>query len=258
MSAAGHIFFAQVRRSGRQQTGSIMSAKSILLVEDDPALRLLTARALRANGYEVRTASTGAEMWVLLENAPADLIVLDIMLPGTSGIELFRRLRREGDTPIIFVSARGSEEDRVLGLELGADDYLPKPFSARELVARIGAVLRRGGVESEKPSTRRDVTFDGWTLSLTRHELRSPEGTLVDLTGAEFDLLSTFIDHAQRVIGRQRLIELSRTRLSDSSDRSIDVLVSRLRRKLSGDSGQSPIATVRGIGYMFTAEVSKL
>ncbi|HWU02265.1 MAG TPA: response regulator transcription factor [Novosphingobium sp.] len=240
-----------------------MTARSIVVVEDDPALRLLTARALRENGYEVRTACSGAEMWVLLDNAPADLIVLDIMLPGTTGIELFRRLRREGDTPIIFVSARGSEEDRVLGLELGADDYLPKPFSTRELIARIGAVLRRGeggngrdeGRESE--SARGEISFDGWSLSMARYELRSPDGTLVDLTGAEFDLLSTFVNQPQRVIGRQRLIELSRTRMSDSSDRSIDVLVSRLRRKLAGTGGQAPITTVRGIGYIFTADVTR-
>ncbi|NOW46762.1 DNA-binding response OmpR family regulator [Novosphingobium sp. SG751A] len=234
-----------------------MTAKSILLVEDDPALRLLTARALRANGYDVRTASTGAEMWVMLDSAPADLIVLDIMLPGTTGIELFRRLRKESDTPVIFVSARGSEEDRVLGLELGADDYLAKPFSTRELIARIGAVLRRGGSDEERTPAQKMLTFDGWSLSLSRHELRSPEGALVDLTGAEFDLLATFLGQPQRVIGRQRLIELSRTRLSDSSDRSIDVLVSRLRRKLSNPNGQAPIATVRGIGYMFTAEVAR-
>jgi two-component system OmpR family response regulator len=234
-----------------------MSAKSILLVEDDPALRMLIARALRASGYDVQTACTGAEMWVMLDNAPADLIVLDIMLPGTTGIDLFRRLRREGDTPVIFISARGSEEDRVLGLELGADDYLAKPFSTRELVARIGAVLRRGGGESEKAGGRHELSFGGWTVSVARHELRSPEGTLVDLTGAEFDLLMTFANQPQRVIGRQRLIELSRTRLSDSSDRSIDVLVSRLRRKLADSGDNAPIATVRGIGYMFTAEVTR-
>jgi two-component system OmpR family response regulator len=234
-----------------------MSAKSILLVEDDPALRMLIARALRASGYDVQTACTGAEMWVMLDNAPADLIVLDIMLPGTTGIDLFRRLRREGDTPVIFISARGSEEDRVLGLELGADDYLAKPFSTRELVARIGAVLRRGGGESEKTGGRHELSFGGWTVSVARHELRSPEGTLVDLTGAEFDLLMTFANQPQRVIGRQRLIELSRTRLSDSSDRSIDVLVSRLRRKLADSGDNAPIATVRGIGYMFTAEVTR-
>lgn len=235
-----------------------MTAHSILLVEDDPALRLLTARALRANGYDVRTASTGAEMWVLLEAVVPDLIVLDIMLPGTTGIELFRRLRRENDIPVIFVSARGAEEDRVLGLELGADDYLAKPFSTRELVARIGAVLRRGGGDATKSRQRNDFTFDGWTLSLARRELRSPDGTIIDLTGAEFDLLATFVDQPQRVIGRQRLAELSRTRLSDSSDRSIDVLVSRLRRKLTDAGDNAPIVTVRGVGYMLTSEVSRL
>jgi len=234
-----------------------MSAKSIVLVEDDPALRLLTARALRSHGYDVRTACTGAEMWVMLENAPADLIVLDIMLPGTSGIDLFRRLRREGDTPVIFISARGSEEDRVLGLELGADDYLAKPFGTRELMARVGAVLRRTQGEVELSSASRDYAFDGWSFSMARHELRSPDGALIDLTGAEFDLLATFIAQPQRVIGRQRLIELSRTRMGDSSDRSIDVLVSRLRRKLADGRDNAPIVTVRGIGYMFTAEVTR-
>lgn len=239
-----------------------MLAPSILLVEDDGPLRTLTARALRENGYDVRTAATGAEMWVLLKDAPADLVVLDVMLPGASGIELFRRLRRESDVPIIFVSARGSEEDRVLGLELGADDYLPKPFSTRELVARIGAVLRRGqaGDPSGEPTSggrAQEVRFDGWTLSMARRELHSPSGAMVDLTGAEFDLLATFISQPQRVLGRERLIELSRTRLADSSDRSVDVLVSRLRRKLQSAGGNAPIVTVRGVGYMFKAEVSR-
>ena len=234
-----------------------MTAPSILLVEDDVSLRMLTARALRENGYAVRTAATGAEMWVMLEAEPAELVVLDIMLPGASGIDLFRKLRRQSDVPIIFASARGSEEDRVLGLELGADDYLAKPFSTRELVARIGAVLRRGAGDAEKTGARTELGFDGWALSIARRELRSPEGTLVDLTGAEFDLLTTFANQPQRVIGRQRLIELSRTRLSDSSDRSIDVLVSRLRRKLANGGDDAPIITVRGLGYMFTAEVSR-
>ncbi len=239
-----------------------MLAPSIVLVEDDGPLRTLTARALREHGYAVRTAATGAEMWVALENEPADLVVLDIMLPGTSGIDLFRRLRRQSDVPIIFVSARGSEEDRVLGLELGADDYLPKPFSSRELLARIGAVLRRtdsGGEDSAGSATKRggEVRFEGWTLSMARRELHSPSGAMVDLTGAEFDLLATFIGQPQRVLGRERLIELSRTRLGDSSDRSVDVLVSRLRRKLASAGGAAPIVTVRGVGYMFKAEIER-
>jgi DNA-binding response OmpR family regulator len=236
-----------------------MTAPSILLVEDDVSLRMLTARALRENGYAVRTAATGAEMWVMLEAEPAELVVLDIMLPGASGIELFRKLRRQSDVPIIFASARGSEEDRVLGLELGADDYIAKPYSARELIARIGAVLRRGGGEGVAKGDERtsEVQFDGWTLSLSRRELRSPSGAMVDLTGAEFDLLATFVSHRQRVLGRERLIELSRTRLGDSSDRSIDVLVSRLRRKLTASGAEPPIVTVRGVGYMFKAEVRR-
>lgn len=237
---------------------------TILLVEDDGALRTLTARALRQSGFNVLTAATGAEMWVTLRDTPVNLIVLDVMLPGTSGFDLFRRLRRESDVPLIFISARGSEEDRVLGLELGADDYLAKPFSTRELAARVSAVLRRGGTLGESTSDAgRDaragdaIVFDGWHLSQARRELRSADGTIVDLTGAEFDLLSTFLGYPQRVLGRERLMELSRSRIGDSSDRSIDVLVSRLRRKLQTESGESPIVTVRGVGYMFRSDVTR-
>ncbi|MCT2401478.1 response regulator transcription factor [Novosphingobium mangrovi (ex Huang et al. 2023)] len=238
---------------------------TILLVEDDGALRTLTARALRQSGFNVLTAATGAEMWITLRETTVQLVVLDIMLPGTSGFDLFRRLRRESDVPIIFVSARGSEEDRVLGLELGADDYLAKPFSTRELAARVSAVLRRGGgygyenvsdgaADGRAPDV---IRFDGWQVSLARRELRSPSGAIVDLTGAEFDLLSTFLGYPQRVLGRERLMELSRSRVGDSSDRSIDVLVSRLRRKLQAEGSPSPIVTVRGVGYMFKAEVAR-
>lgn len=235
---------------------------TILLVEDDGALRTLTARALRQSGFNVLTAATGAEMWVTLRETTVQLVVLDIMLPGTSGFELFRKLRRESDVPIIFVSARGSEEDRVLGLELGADDYLAKPFSTRELAARVSAVLRRGGQENGNDAAADDrganvVRFDGWQVLPARRELRSPSGALVDLTGAEFDLLSTFLGYPQRVLGRERLMELSRSRISDSSDRSIDVLVSRLRRKLQAEGSEPPIVTVRGVGYMFKAEVTR-
>lgn len=240
---------------------TMTTPSTILLVEDDGALRTLTARALRQSGFNVLTAGTGAEMWVTLRETAVNLVVLDIMLPGTSGFDLFRRLRRESDVPIIFVSARGSEEDRVLGLELGADDYLAKPFSTRELAARVSAVLRRGGgltsASEPTPEARGQdsIRFDGWEVSMARRELRSPNGAIVDLTGAEFDLLSTFLGYPQRVLGRERLMELSRSRIGDSSDRSIDVLVSRLRRKLQAEGSESPIVTVRGVGYMFKAEV---
>ncbi|MET1754560.1 response regulator transcription factor [Novosphingobium sp. RD2P27] len=238
--------------------------QTILLVEDDGALRTLTARALRQSGFHVLTAATGAEMWITLRETPVDLIVMDIMLPGTSGLDLFRRLRRESDVPLIFVSARSSEEDRVLGLELGADDYLIKPFSTRELAARVSAVLRRGSNTNENggdlqadgraPDT---IHFDGWQVSLARRELRTASGAIVDLTGAEFDLLITFLGYPQRVLGRERLMELSRSRIGDSSDRSIDVLVSRLRRKLQADGCEAPIVTVRGVGYMLKADVKR-
>lgn len=241
-----------------QQQMTTTTAPIIVLVEDDPALRTLTSRALQENGFAVRPAATGAEMWLALDNGPADLIILDIMLPGTSGIDLCRMIREKSQVPIIFISARGSETDRVVGLELGADDYLTKPFGTRELIARIRAVLRREGGKQE--SAQRSlglIRFDGWTLNLPRRELLSPSGAVVDLTGAEFDLLVSLCDHSGRVIARERLIELSRTRLGDSSDRSVDVLVSRLRRKLSSTGSAAPIVTVRGIGYMFNAPVTR-
>ncbi|PEQ13861.1 DNA-binding response regulator [Novosphingobium sp. PC22D] len=252
-----------VANPSRLPLDAASSPRTVLLVEDDGALRTLTSRSLRQSGYNVLSAATGAEMWVTLRENTVHLIVLDIMLPGTNGFDLFRKLRRESDIPIIFISARGGEEDRVLGIELGADDYLAKPFSTRELAARVGAVLRRGGgVEiggepgnEGQPSDA--VSFDGWHVSLVRRELRSPSGAIVDLTGAEFDLLATFLGYPQRVLGRERLLELSRSRIGDSSDRSIDVLVSRLRRKLQSESGEAPIVTVRGVGYMFRAEVTR-
>ncbi|MBY0302298.1 MULTISPECIES: response regulator [Sphingomonas] len=235
-----------------------MTAPTILLVEDDPSLRMLTARALQENGFSVRPASAAPEMWLALDSGPVDLVLLDIMLPGTSGIDLCRSLRQKSDVPIIFMSARASETDRVVGLELGADDYIAKPFGTRELVARVRAVLRRPALDRRAGASDQGMlTFDGWTVNLPRRELTSPTGAIVDLTGAEFDLLVVLADHAQRVIARERLIELSRTRLGDSSDRSIDVLVSRLRRKLGSAGAPAPIVTVRGVGYMLNAPVER-
>lgn len=234
------------------------TAPTIILVEDDPGLRTLTTRALQENGYLVRPAAAAPEMWLALEAGPVDLILLDVMLPGTDGLELCRRVRQQSDVPIIFISARGSETDRVIGLEIGADDYLSKPFGTRELIARVRALLRRSSAEPRDEQRGKGVIkFDGWTVVLARRELLSPTGALVELTGAEFDLLISMIDYAGRVIARERLIELSRTRVSDSSDRSVDVLVSRLRRKLSMAGQEAPIVTVRGVGYMFNANITR-
>lgn len=233
-----------------------MAPPTILLVEDDPALRTLIVRALKENGFAVQAAAAAPEMWAAFESGPVDCILLDVMLPGTNGYDLCRSLRQRTNAPIIFVSAKGSETDRVVGLELGADDYIAKPFGTRELVARVRAVLRRPPLADgqRKEGTLR---FDGWAMSLPRRELKSPTGAIVDLTGAEFDLLVALCDNAGRVIARERLIELSRARLGDSSDRSVDVLVSRLRRKLSGFGKDAPILTVRGVGYMLNVPVER-
>lgn len=234
--------------------------QTILIVEDDPALRVLLGRRLQENGFKTVAAQTAPEAWRILAELPIDLVLLDVMLPGTSGLDICRAIRRDNAVPIIILSARTDETDRVLGLELGADDYVPKPFSTKELIARIRAVLRRRQPDWLQPQERQGlVRFEGWTLDLRRHELMSPQGVRVELSGAEYGLLVVLVDNAQRVIGRERLLELSRTRLGDASDRSIDVLVSRLRRKLAqDDGGKALIRTMRGTGYMFAATVERL
>ncbi len=238
---------------------SLDRAPEILIVEDDPGVRVLLARTLRENGLNVTAAPAATEMWRALKTNQFDLILLDIMLPGTNGLDLCRQIRKDSAVPIIMVSARGEEIDRVLGLEIGADDYIAKPFSTKELLGRVRAVLRRtvsGPIGAAPP--RETLQFEGWTVDLRRRTLQSAEGAEVELSGAEYDLLLSFLDNPQRIIGRDRLLELSRSRISDASDRSIDVLVSRLRRKLSGqEGGEALIRTVRGAGYMFTAAVDR-
>lgn len=231
----------------------------ILIVEDDPALRLLVSRTLRDHGYEVVGVGTGAEMRTAMEGTDFQLVVLDVMLPGTSGLDLCRWLRTHSQVPIIIISARGQETDRIVGLELGADDYLAKPFGPAELVARVRALLRRAQGQVTAPAPpRRIIIFDGWTVDQGRRELRSPEGSVVTISGAEYDLLLTMLDSAGRVVSREYLLEQSRERMMGASDRSIDVLVSRLRSKLGAyPSGKDLIKTVRGAGYMLAAEVER-
>lgn len=240
-------------------TEAIAGSPHILIVEDDPTLRVLLARTLKENGFRATAASAAPDALRAMKASPFDLILLDIMLPGTNGLDLCRIIRRDSPAPIIMISARTDEVDRVLGLELGADDYVPKPFSTKELLARVRAVLRRTAAGPITHATPREtMSFQGWSVDLRRRELTSPEGAQVDLSGAEYDLLMTFLDNPQRIIGRERLLELSRNRLADVSDRSIDVLVSRLRRKLSDKSQTNAlIRTVRGAGYMLTADVER-
>ena len=245
--------------------GSLDPEAHILVVEDDGEMRHLLARLLRENGFRATGARDGREMWETLDNAPVDLILLDVMLPGRSGMDLCREIRakRGPALPVIMVTARGEETDRVLGLELGADDYIQKPFGRREIVARIRAVLRRSQVATaqDQPSASRGrrLGFAGWVLDTASRELVAPTGTLVDLSGGEYDLLIAFLEHPQRVLSRDQLMELARNRLADAFDRSVDVQVSRLRRKIEPDEASATIIkTVRGAGYMFVPRVEHL
>jgi two-component system OmpR family response regulator len=236
----------------------------VLVVEDDAPMRHLIARLLRENGFRATGVRDGREMWETLRNADVDLVLLDVMLPGESGLDLLRELReKQGSLPVVMVTAKGAEADRVLGLELGADDYLPKPFGRRELLARVRAVLRRArpaaaGAEKAAQRAASQMRFDGWTVDTARRELLSPGGVIVDLSGAEYDLLLAFLEHPHRVLARDQILELSRGRLAERDDRSVDVLVSRLRRKLEGEGGTAMIKTVRGSGYMFLPQVERL
>lgn len=228
----------------------------ILVVDDDREIRDLLARFLGDHGHRVSTAAGGREMRQALKEWRIDLIVLDLMMPGEDGLELCRKLRADSQIPIIMLTAMGEETDRIVGLEMGADDYLPKPFNPRELLARIKAVLRRA---ESRPATDAAASFHrfaGWSLDVGLRELTSPEGVVVPLSGGEFDLLHAFATHARRVLSRDQLLDLTQGREAQPFDRSIDVQVSRLRRKIEADPKEPIlIKTVRSGGYMFTPAV---
>ena len=232
----------------------------ILVVDDDGETRQLIARFLRQNGYRVTAARDGREMLEMVRTAPVNLIILDLMLPGPSGLDLCRELRRQSAVPIIILSAKGEETDRVVGLEVGADDYIAKPFAPRELLARVRAVLRRAMASPEMAGRLmgRLIVFSGWQLDTLRRELTSPAGVGIDLSTGEYNLLLAFVEHPQRVLTRDQLLDLAKNRVSANLDRSIDIQVSRLRRKLDADPAAPPlIKTVRGAGYVFTSAVSR-
>jgi two-component system OmpR family response regulator len=232
----------------------------VLVVEDDDGMRVLVTRLLRESGFKVSGCQNGADMWSLLSRTEVDLVLLDVMLPGASGFDLLKALRAKGAVPVIMLSARNEEADRVLGLELGADDYVAKPFGRPELLARIRAVLRRTSVAPMPTAAARPeaLAFAGWRLDLRSRALTDPEGATVDLSGAEHDLLLIFLEHPGRVLGREQILEMSRGRLAAPLDRSVDTLVSRLRRKLEPPDGALPvIKTVRGSGYMLAAQVQR-
>src|SRR6516162_664412 len=230
----------------------------ILIVDDQREICDLVQEYLSGEGYRTSTAQSGAEMRRVMAQSPVDLVILDLMLPGEDGLTLARSLRQDlPNVGIIILTGRGEIVDRIIGLEMGADDYLPKPFHLRELLARVKSVLRRASSRAQRePAGSARARFAGWHLDLATRELVSPTGGEVRLTTGEFDLLAAFVNNANQVLSRDRLLDLARNREAGPFDRTIDVQVGRLRRKLEDDP-QNPtlIKTVRGSGYIFTPVV---
>src|SRR6266850_2552961 len=239
----------------------MLSMPHLLLVDDDEDILSLLNAFFRKHGHTVTVAEDGKAMFAALEKQTFDLIILDVMLRHEDGFSLCRRLRTTSTIPIIMLTAVADSTDRVVGLELGADDYLTKPFDQRELLARVKAVLRRtaaSGAPATPAETRPALCFANWRLDVTRRELRSADDTLVVLSGGEFDLLLAFVEHSQRVLTRDQLLDLSRGAAHAAYDRSIDVQVSRLRYKLEADpKNPSLIRTVRNGGYIFVPKVTR-
>ena len=238
----------------------MVQSPHLLVVDDDREIRDLLARFLKKHGYRVDTAADGLAMMTLLEAGRFDLVVLDLMLPGEDGLTLCRRLRAISNLPVIMLTAIDEETDRIIGLEMGADDYVTKPFNPRELLARIKAVLRRAGspMRTAGEGTGQVLAFPGWRLDVAKRELRSSDGILMPLTAGELDLLVAFAEHPQRVLSRDQLLDLTKGRAAVPFDRSIDVQLSRLRRKIEADPKEPAIIkTVRGGGYIFAPEVER-
>ena len=233
----------------------------ILVVDDDREIRDLLARFLEKNQMRVTAVRDGREARRAWANGHYQLAVLDLMLPGESGLDLARWLRTQSSVPIVMLTAMGEEADRVLGLELGADDYVAKPFGPRELLARIRAVLRRAGTEQDNhtAATVKQYRFSGWSLEPAYRRLLNPDGTEIALTGGEFDLLQALVERPNRVLTRDMLLDLLRGRQAGPFDRAIDVAISRLRRKLEDDGRHAQlIKTVRGGGYVMATTVERV
>jgi two-component system OmpR family response regulator len=231
----------------------------ILIVDDDREIRTLLAEYLEGNGFSATAVADGPAMRKALEASHVDLIVLDLTLPGEDGLSLCRSLRAQSNVPVVMLTARGEALDRILGLEMGADDYLPKPFEPRELLARIRSVLRRSVAPPQPagPAEVQRLRFGEWTLDLGARHLTGHNGVVVALSGAEFRLLRIFLEHPNRVLSREQLLDLTRGPDAEAFDRSIDLQVSRLRQRLRDDA-RAPqlIKTVRSEGYVLAARVS--
>jgi two-component system, OmpR family, response regulator len=232
----------------------------ILVVEDDVEISRLVGRYLRENDCRVSLAADGLEMDRTISTSRVDLVVLDLMLPGEDGLSLCRRLRMTSRLPVVMLTAKGEEIDRIIGIEMGADDYISKPFNPRELLARIRAVLRRTSLAglSAGDTGSRSMTFQNWQLDCVARTLNSPAGSQVTLTSAEFDLLQALCERAGRTLSRDQLIDITQGRAAGAFERSIDVLISRVRRKIERDPHRPElIKTVRSGGYIFTPVVER-
>jgi DNA-binding response OmpR family regulator len=232
----------------------------VLAVDDDPSVRQLVSDYLIENELRVTTVATGKELAAVMEKETIDLVVLDLRLKGEDGMQIARSLRERSSIPILMLTGRVDEADRVMGLELGADDYLTKPFSPRELLARIRALLRRARAQAtvaDAIAKVRAYRFGQWELNVGLRKLKSPEGKPVDLTNGEFSLLTAFLSSPNRVLSRDQLLDLSRLHNAEVYDRSIDVQILRLRRKIEPDPAHPRfIVTERGAGYVFTSDVT--
>jgi len=243
---------------GNGYNAAMATSDHILIVDDELEMRRLLSDYLQKNGYRVSTAADGKAMWAALDRERVDLIVLDLMLPGEDGLTLCRDLRARSQVPVIMLTALGEQTDRIVGLEMGADDYVAKPFSPRELLARIKAVLRRTRTlpENLEPEEVKRFRFGGWELDTTTRYLTAPEGVVVPLSGAEYGLLRVFLDHPNRVLSRDQLIDFAFGRDAERTDRSVDSQVSRLRQRLRDDAKEPAlIKTVRAHGYVLAVAV---
>ena len=243
----------------RMETASLTVNPHVLVIDDDRDIRELLAKYLERQNFRVTSVRDAREARRTWPTMSFQLVILDLMLPGEGGLDFARWLRTESDVPVIMLTALAEENDRILGLELGADDYLTKPFNPRELLARMRAVLRRSSELGEvRDSGGKTLHFSGWTLEAARRRLLNPDGAEVPLTGGEYDLLVALLDRANKVLTRDMLLDLLRGRQAGPFDRAIDVAISRLRRKLEDDGRHAQlIKTVRGGGYVLAAEVTR-
>lgn len=238
------------------------TSKHILVVDDEPQIRALVKRILGTGGFRISEAQSGAEMRRAMRADDVDLVILDIMLPGEGGLDLLRELRATSSVPVILLTALGEPVDRVVGLELGADDYVPKPFEPREILARVRNIFRRTEAAEPAPVTEEEdagsIRFAGWTLHLPSRSLSDPDGEPVRLTTAEFELLHALVAQPNRVLSRDQLLDRARHRPGTPFDRSIDVHIGHLRRKIE-DNPREPriIKTVHGVGYMLAAATER-